>query len=1074
MSKTTSATKRAEQLRYHWQFKRQLGAYEDFNNTMRTASAGARISTPEDERELQEADDADSDDSDDDDAATTSNWWHYRAHLVEFQYMAEDAKYVPVRKTSARGDVGDIVLLTLAGSMPGDAKKSVSPFFEMQFSTFLPRAEFGAAGISNTVMGLGPVRVPRPLNVRMLAGILAMADGRKHVVTLGAKYGFHRARRRGASAAPPTIRCALPDAHTGAAETMMARFLKRETVARDTVIPRERVFTFFFEFMHAEYAGVAAKIERNVEMRRFFMFELHRKLRKYYPLSVIDTCIVALGSRDIDRLCTQLLHKDPFPLCFRTDLMALGLAVAELTPTGYRNAVRDTELSDDEAIDDTETSICRQMVYAYAEMKSVYHREKHLLAGAADVMCRVRGTLRYDRMSDARMVLVLERLVEHNVLSVWAMSAADAFKNNGKVLLRYNSDCLTGIADSMAAVAEHFREHYAAEPVLVESGDDIVHDVEAVDAAAAAAASSASASSSSRRVSEPCSEQLKALAVYARSPFLVIDGPGGAGKSELLRMIVERYPHTRRLLSAFPNQVVSMLKSRLRVDDAYTMHRLVYVHAAIHAAAALALSGDAKTRAATAAKAKRDGTADGPKTHPLVPIEHETCIFEGIEEIIIDEMSVVSPDIFALLLHGLVTCGHLRRVILVGDRHQLKPIPPGDLWSDMVRAFRENGRTMLCEFRHNHRIEGASAAALPLLNLNSHMRTSSVEHVMASLTRVTARSLSHAHAHSAMLLDTSDIGHDPVRMAERTVEALRRLRRPGEAMEEFMLRHQVFTFTRACVNAMNKAIGAYYFTEQGMGRVVDARASGCYVRQKILFKKTKHTYDVSTNQLFYLREMYDIECKIGKDDARVPDLDRIVPTRLNVKWTGEPLTGGARTRILVCNPIIAGHCDRTHTMHIPLTDDMRGALRRANCITGHCFQGGQAPLIIYAMLDCSHYAGGFSYETNESLYTAVGRAEKTLLIMAPPDHLESTIPRHDSLRRTGIREVLRDKPFFKVRRPRVVPAPRITVVVDDDDEESLHDEESRKRERCETAIVEMKRARGPDAAYDEASGDSWL
>jgi hypothetical protein len=128
--------------------------------------------------------------------------------------------------------------------------------------------------------------------------------------------------------------------------------------------------------------------------------------------------------------------------------------------------------------------------------------------------------------------------------------------------------------------------------------------------------------------------------------FTVVEGLPGTGKTAVLEWVFAHYRAT--LLTGFVGMLVKMLQRRngKRADVAHTIHHLL---------ATADWMGDAARRWLAA-----------------------------FQVLVVDEISNVSQKLFSRLLALLP---NVRKVVVVGDHRQLKPIGSGDPMGDLIRAF---------------------------------------------------------------------------------------------------------------------------------------------------------------------------------------------------------------------------------------------------------------------------------------------------------------------------------------------------------------------------------------------------
>lgn len=143
-------------------------------------------------------------------------------------------------------------------------------------------------------------------------------------------------------------------------------------------------------------------------------------------------------------------------------------------------------------------------------------------------------------------------------------------------------------------------------------------------------------------------EQLNAVLHSVRSPIMVLTGGPGCGKTFVLKAIFEiQRALSRRVALCAPTGLAAKRMSASIEAQASTIHKLLRL-------------GQEESLAHASAP-------------PL----------EGIDTIIVDEASMLSLDLFSVLLDAI---GPSRRLILVGDADQLPSVGPGNCLRDIIAS----------------------------------------------------------------------------------------------------------------------------------------------------------------------------------------------------------------------------------------------------------------------------------------------------------------------------------------------------------------------------------------------------
>ena len=219
----------------------------------------------------------------------------------------------------------------------------------------------------------------------------------------------------------------------------------------------------------------------------------------------------------------------------------------------------------------------------------------------------------------------------------------------------------------------------------------------------------------------PCSEQVKVVEAIKRqpsSPIVVLGGWGGSGKTAALRFIVEELPPNSFLVLTAQAANAAGCQERVHFNS-QTIHLLLTAH---HGLCPKSPYFDSsrydKTKVnvglpkfhSEVEKVQFKQNLDHPSDWTQLKycmesrgIRHEKgkCFISSIETIIIDEISLLSDEVFAALLHVLTTCGNLKQIIICGDHRQKPQISFGCLIDDLRKGF----PLSIIEFSHCHRFE---------------------------------------------------------------------------------------------------------------------------------------------------------------------------------------------------------------------------------------------------------------------------------------------------------------------------------------------------------------------------------
>lgn len=176
--------------------------------------------------------------------------------------------------------------------------------------------------------------------------------------------------------------------------------------------------------------------------------------------------------------------------------------------------------------------------------------------------------------------------------------------------------------------------------------------------------------------------QLKALRVIYASPFSVLTGSAGTGKTHVIRTLLA--------------QICQENKSTLVVAPT--------------GKATLLLNSDGRTQAVTIHSHLTKYNWLFEKNFALRP---EGGQRSRVSTLIVDECSMVPTDLLATLFNS-IEPGSVERIILVGDPNQLPPIGPGKPFVDILNELtaRDISQSAVAELKTIHRHQSGHAAEL--------------------------------------------------------------------------------------------------------------------------------------------------------------------------------------------------------------------------------------------------------------------------------------------------------------------------------------------------------------------------
>jgi exodeoxyribonuclease V alpha subunit len=459
--------------------------------------------------------------------------------------------------------------------------------------------------------------------------------------------------------------------------------------------------------------------------------------------------------------------------------------------------------------------------------------------------------------------------------------------------------------------------------------------------------SSQSSSERSFQVPGALEGQARAVRNALFSRFSIVTGGAGTGKSQMLRFLEQQQRHVRTHLFAFAP--THRAKRRVRAVLAEPASECMTLHAFV---ALLERRAAALDRRETDADWGRKETSRlAAWTAGALPAEHQEAV------LVFDEMSMVDQTLLgrtaALLMQlGLVDQSRLRGLVLMGDPDQLPSIGPGDVLRQLRDFFRG-------ESKHTGRV-------LTELDVIVRQRSGDGSGLLSALSAIQRGELpadSGGDGFSWMDLPESGFEHEVQRLLEREARDF-----GAETWIMAPTHRTIGRYTPALRGLLNPPVAVAVEAKANADiDGFDFRAS-----DRILFRQNWHEEQIFNGDVGTLTHAEED----GEDPGRV-----IVRLTLD---------------------------DRAHAGQDPNPEtELTLTIEKHDCpfvlaymTTVHAAQGSESDRVVVV---ADRHAGPFL--TRNLLYTAVSRAKKHCLLLAPvsviaaavqrqtPDRLTRLIPR---------------------------------------------------------------------------------
>ena len=401
-----------------------------------------------------------------------------------------------------------------------------------------------------------------------------------------------------------------------------------------------------------------------------------------------------------------------------------------------------------------------------------------------------------------------------------------------------------------------------------------------------------------------CDEQTTGIKKAITEPIAVISGPGGSGKSFVAKKIIRHLHNPENtlgvLVTAFQHKNIGALARDMpQTRIFFTTHQLLAAH----------------NRCCHKSPWKK-GQEKRDKT---LCAGFETCIFERVEYLLVDEAGLEYPAIMAPLLAALVECSpNFKGLIFSGDIGQLPSIQSGNLLKDLKTICKHSFNSFV-EFTHNHRVK------FDLLFQNAKAITTKQPDLVEFDNKVAIhaeypKTEDELHALIIYLIKKYNLGPENCHF---------------------------ITFTNELKDKINLWLHQYYIKPPQTADGANYRRKIFYPGSKILIKRNDASEDIVNNEILIINRIFD----------RTPISTKEIP----VASTNAYLSSEVK-RYIECKTMY-----NTVKM-MELSQETKECTFYAYATTNYSFIGDQQLTIVDIV------PPWFKRETNETRYTAATRA----------------------------------------------------------------------------------------------------
>jgi hypothetical protein len=696
----------------------------------------------------------------------------------------------------------------------------------------------------------------------------------------------------------------------------------------------------------------------HADIKRFFLFDSITFLKKGFP----EECILGMEWDDI-RLLEQIMRKTPHDMCYpyngktgkefryKDKTSTTDSATMILPELPYKN------LLDIIGEIDVEDYPRMEVVAAcfYDQLKIETFKNKHVFTMIDAVFKRVETRL--SDMFEDDEEKVFSPSMKEDVIERLCTSSAVVVDEEGRVYMRnqYLSELCIDTAMKLMFEREYFNSISMGYDQCMEDYDG--EEMEDREGQMWTEETMKEEEIFSHRGNVMCDEQKRALKLFRKVPFMIVNGPGGSGKTEFLGVVAREYQQKNMLAVAFQASNASDLSCMFQRSS--TIHMALCTHRYTCMESNNPFSFLATENSSPVQQKKLKKMFNIPEDHEKkfvnkLGIGYNKCMLEDVELLVVDEGSLVYHDIFAELFVSLMCCGKLKKVIMVGDVGQLPPIKAGKMFEKMFKALDKMGCAI--SFTHNHRVDKGSK----ILKINAEF----IKHGQGDLVQFDA--------------ETSILyAFEPPPEMDNSLKLRMLAGLVLRALKEFSIgeyEHHIVTPTNEVKRYLLPIIEKH-FHDLEYGNRADYNPSALWKGRKVMFKMNNYELGAINNEMLVIKSIED----------RGP-FDRI-----QLLSTAAPPINKELKRFIVCEVIDS---PTKVIKEFEFNKWVRRWLKKACVTTVDGFQGKQKSTVIGVV---NYYS---SFITRERMYTLFTRMSKRSILVAPPSLLTRASLNPEPIRRS--------------------------------------------------------------------------
>eukprot|EP00095_Tigriopus_kingsejongensis_P006124 maker-scaffold98_size375582-snap-gene-1.15 protein:Tk06124 transcript:maker-scaffold98_size375582-snap-gene-1.15-mRNA-1 annotation:"dna helicase b isoform x1" len=548
-------------------------------------------------------------------------------------------------------------------------------------------------------------------------------------------------------------------------------------------------------------------------------------------------------------------------------------------------------------------------------------------------------------------------------------------------------------------------------------------------------------------------DQMQAATMILTNPITVISGRGGTGKTEVVTSVLKAIEEFLQIKESTPADLNDSNQS-IPIEEIDSDHEKSMIG---FCDLATDSCGPVLYTAPTGKAASVIGTRAGAKAYTIHQIwasynrwqkqkSDEEWKFAGTKFLVLDESSMISLELLSTLITILVKNSIIEKMVLVGDRHQLPSIGPGNIFHDFFLSMRSGGSST--ELMMNHRSDGTaifqnaqkiSCGILPTLDSADKFELAipyqnDVDCIPPEFSKGIIQ-MPEAQFGRRRYQNDPNIKewHFPPEKHQIYSDLIRGNRKAYDL--EDPTRSQIIAFQRKECEALNElSVFAYNHHLIKEPKKDQKKVLSFQVRDKIIVTKNStieifrnvHDDERDVEQIAYFTQ--ELSSETTQTESFKNSIKYRISTRLmngtlfmikNIFYMSRqelkdipqkaPTSDEARSEPSDDSPNLSQNS--RHLLEIFVLDDMNGNKigveaeqfqrqclpRHAYAITIHKFQGSETDTIVYGVSKSK-------FETRAHVYTACTRARKRVIIVGNWCDLAEAIERELPQRQTALDE----------------------------------------------------------------------